>query len=46
MLAARNDPRATRVGRVLRRLRLDELPQVINILRGEMSVVGPAPGAA
>ena len=41
--AEKDDPRVTRVGRIIRKLRIDEIPQMINVLKGEMSFVGPRP---
>ena len=43
VLASENDPRITRMGRIFRKTRIDEIPQFINVLKGEMSIIGPRP---
>lgn len=43
VLASKNDPRVTRIGRIMRATRIDEVPQLLNVLRGEMSMIGPRP---
>src|ERR1039457_3272404 len=46
VVASKDDPRVTKVGKIIRKLRFDELPQLFNTLKGDMSIVGPRPGRA
>ncbi|MBU0649361.1 sugar transferase, partial [Patescibacteria group bacterium] len=43
LFATKNDPRTTRVGKIFRQMRIDELPQILNVLKGNMSFIGPRP---
>lgn len=43
VLACENDPRVTRIGRLMRKTRIDEIPQFINVIKGDMSIIGPRP---